>query len=138
MATGNCSGDIGGGSCWCRRWCSPWPSCFTPPNWLAEELHIPWKHLHGLELVLLIWGTWHGLMQTYGFMRIYDIKRGVHDRWSARLDHWLCLAVFVAGVVFSDARVFGIAKAMWESGLPIFGPEWLSSCATGGRRARAW
>ena len=99
---------------------------FTPPNWLAEELHIPWKHLHGLELVLLIWGTWHGLMQTYGFMRIYDIKRGVHDRWSARLDHWLCLAVFVAGVVFSDARVFGIAKAMWESGLPIFGPEWLS------------
>lgn len=98
---------------------------FTPPNWLAEELYIPWKHLHGLELVLLVWGTWHGLMQTYGFMRIYDIKRGVHDRWSARLDHWLCLAVFIAGVVFSDARVFGIAKAMWESGLPIFGPEWL-------------
>ena len=98
---------------------------FTPPTWLAEQLHIPWKHLHGLELVLLVWGTWHGLMQTYGFMRIYDIKRGVHDRWSARLDHWLCLAVFIAGVVFSDARVFGIAKAMWDSGLPIFGPEWL-------------
>jgi Flp pilus assembly protein TadD len=99
---------------------------FTPPNWLAVHLNIPWKHLHGLELVLLVWGTWHGLMQTYGFMRIYDIKRGVHDRWSARLDHWLCLAVFIAGVVFSDARVFGIVKAMWESGLPIFGPEWLS------------
>jgi Flp pilus assembly protein TadD len=99
---------------------------FTPPTWLAEHLHIPWRHLHGLELVLLVWGTWHGLMQTYGFMRIYDIKRGIHDRWSARLDHWLCLAVFIAGVVFSDARVFGIAKAMWESGLPIFGPEWLA------------
>ncbi len=98
---------------------------FSPPTWLAEDLGLPWKHLHGLELVLLIWGTWHGLMQTYGFMRIYDIKRGVQDRWSARLDHWLCLIVFSLGVVFSDARVFGIANAMWQSGLPIFGPDWL-------------
>jgi Flp pilus assembly protein TadD len=98
---------------------------FSPPTWLASALHLPWKHLHGLELILLVWGTWHGLMQTYGFMRIYDVRRGVNDRWSARLDHWLCLMVFVAGVVFSDARVFAIAKAMWESGLPVFGPQWL-------------
>ncbi len=100
--------------------------CFSPPTWLAETLHLPWKHLHGLELVLLVWGTWHGLMQTYGFMRIYDIKRGVNDRWSARLDHWLCLVVFGSGVVFSDARVFGVANAMWQSGLPLFGPQWLA------------
>jgi Flp pilus assembly protein TadD len=99
---------------------------FSPPAWLANALHLPWKHLHGLELILLVWGTWHGLMQTYGFMRIYDVKRGVSDRWSARLDHWLCLMVFVAGVVFSDARVFAIAKAMWESGIPVFGPQWLA------------
>jgi Flp pilus assembly protein TadD len=99
--------------------------CFSPPAWLAEKLEIPWTHLHGLELVLLVWGTWHGLMQTYGFMRIYDIKRGVGNRWSIRLDHWLCLVVFAAGVVFSDARVFGIANAMWQSGLPLFGPQWL-------------
>jgi Flp pilus assembly protein TadD len=98
---------------------------FSPPTWLASTLHLPWKHLHGLELILLVWGTWHGLMQTYGFMRIYDVKRGVNDRWSARLDHWLCLMVFVTGVVFSDARVFAIAKSMWESGLPVFGPQWL-------------
>ncbi len=99
--------------------------CFSPPSWLAESLHLPWKHLHGLELVLLVWGTWHVLMQTYGFMRIYDLRRGVTDRWSARLDHWLCLVIFLAGVVFSDARVFAIANAMWQSGLPLFGPEWL-------------
>ncbi len=100
--------------------------CFSPPSWLASALHLPWKHMHGLELVLLVWGTWHGLMQTYGFMRIYDVRRGITDRWSARLDHWLCLAVFISGVVFSDARVFSIAKTMWESGLPVFGPEWLA------------
>jgi len=98
---------------------------FTPPNALASALHLPWKHLHGLELILLFWGTWHGLMQIYGFMRIYDVRLGIDDRLSSRLDHALCLIVFVAGVVFSDARVFGIANGMWQSGLPLFGPEWL-------------
>ncbi|MEM8944437.1 MAG: tetratricopeptide repeat protein [Planctomycetota bacterium] len=98
---------------------------FSPPSGLARAFGLPWTHLHGLELVLLIWGTWHGLMQTYGFMRIYDIRQGVNDRWTARLDHWLCLSVFAAGVAFSDARVFGIANAMWQCGLPTFGPQWL-------------
>ena len=98
---------------------------FSPPVWLAESLRLPWKRLHGLELVLLFWGTWHGLMQTYGFLRIYDIRRGIVDRLSAWLDFLLCFWVFLVGVVFSDARVFGIAKGMWESGLPLFGPHWL-------------
>lgn len=98
---------------------------FSPPTTLASALRLPWTHLHGLELILLVWGTWHGLMQTFGFMRIYDIRLGQNDRWTARLDHWLCLLVFVAGVVFSDARVFAFANAMWQSGLPLFGPEWI-------------
>ncbi|HEY1068374.1 MAG TPA: hypothetical protein VGE52_19785, partial [Pirellulales bacterium] len=100
---------------------------FTPPPALARTLHIPWTHLHGLELILLAWGTWHGLMQTYGFMRIYDIRRGENDRTAARLDHALCLMVFVAGVVFSDTRMLGVAAAMWQCGLPIFGPETLAA-----------
>ena len=98
---------------------------FSPPTQIANALGLPWQHLHGLELMLLFWGTWHGLMQTYGFMRIYDVRMGIDDRWSARLDHWLCFMVFTAGVVFSDARVFGIAQGMWQSGLPFFGPELL-------------
>ncbi len=100
---------------------------FTPPTSLARTLDLPWTHLHGLELILLAWGTWHGLMQTYGFMRIYDIRRGENDRYVARLDHALCLIIFVAGVVFSDTRMFGVASAMWQCGLPIFGPETLAA-----------
>ncbi|NOY40464.1 MAG: tetratricopeptide repeat protein [Planctomycetes bacterium] len=99
---------------------------FSPPANIASALSLPWRHMHGLELILLCWGTWHGLMQTYGFMRIYDVRLGINDRWSAQLDYWLCLSIFVAGVVFSDARVFGITNAMWQSGLPLFGPEWLT------------
>jgi Flp pilus assembly protein TadD len=100
---------------------------FTPPHVVAAALGLPWTHLHGLELILLLWGTWHGLMQTYGFMRIYDVRRGENDRRAARLDHALCVAIFVTGVVFSDTRMFAMAGAMWQCGLPLFGPEALSA-----------
>jgi tetratricopeptide (TPR) repeat protein len=99
---------------------------FTPPTPLKQALSLPWTHLHGLELILLVWGTWHGLMQTYGFMRIYDLRRGANDPHAGRLDHALCLAIFTAGVVLSDTRMFGVAGAMWQAGLPLFGPEWLT------------
>ena len=131
MATGSCLPDIAGGSCWRRRWCSPLALLFTPPRAVAAALGLPWTHLHGLELILLLWGTWHGLMQTYGFMRIYDLRRGENDRRTARLDHALCVAMFVAGVVFSDTRMFGLAGAMWQAGLPLFGPEALAGGALG-------
>src|SRR5262245_26194991 len=100
---------------------------FTPPAAVASTLGLPWTHLHGLELILLVWGTWHGLMQTYGFMRIYDLRRGVNDRRTARLDQALCAAIFISGVVFSDTRMLGLADAMWQSGLPLFGPKTLGS-----------
>lgn len=100
---------------------------FTPPPAVARSLGLPWTHLHGLELILAVWGTWHGLMQTYGFMRIYDLRRGENDRRTARLDQALCVAIFAAGVVFSDTRMFGLAGAMWQAGLPIFGPEALAA-----------
>jgi len=30
----------------------------------------------GIVLVAFVWGVWHGMMQTYGFCRIYDAKVG--------------------------------------------------------------
>ena len=110
---------------------------FTPPEGIRSALGLSWIHLHGLELILLLWGTWHGLMQTYGFMRIYDLRRGENDPATARLDHALCVAMFVAGVVFSDTRMFSTAGAMWQAGLPLFGPEtlagvrWMVGAASG-------
>src|SRR2546430_12396875 len=35
-----------------------------------------WWDLKGIMLVVFFWGVWHGLMQTYGFCRIYDAKMG--------------------------------------------------------------
>src|SRR3954447_5188200 len=31
-------------------------------------------NIQAIQLVALMWGIWHGLMQTYGFCRIYDAK----------------------------------------------------------------
>lgn len=98
---------------------------FLPPPTFAARWNLPYASLDGLELALLVWGTWHGLMQTFGFMRIYDMKRGADDRRTARLDFWLCMMLFVAGFVFSDARVFGLMNVAWRTGVPIVGPEWL-------------
>lgn len=100
---------------------------FLPPPTLAARWSLPYRSLDGLELALLVWGTWHGLMQTFGFMRIYDMKRGSDDARTARLDFWLCVMLFVAGFVFSDARVFGLMNVAWRSGVPIVGPEWLET-----------
>jgi tetratricopeptide (TPR) repeat protein len=78
--------------------------------------------LHGLELLLLLWATWHILMQTYGFMRIYDMKQGQVGRWHANWDFYACLTVFAAGFVFSDIRMFGFAETLSLAGVPLFGP----------------
>ncbi|MCA9261997.1 MAG: hypothetical protein KDA61_22420, partial [Planctomycetales bacterium] len=93
---------------------------FSPPARLAAAMGWGWSHLHGLELILLVWGAWHGLMQTYGFMRIYDLRRGENNLVDAWLDQALCACLFIAAIVWSDSRMFGIANAMWQSGLPIF------------------
>ena len=34
------------------------------------------RELNAMVLVAYVWGVWHGLMQTYGFLRIYDAKAG--------------------------------------------------------------
>jgi len=83
------------------------------------------RGLHGLELIVLVWATWHALMQTYGFCRIYDRKLGVSDEYTARLDLAVCGMIFAVGVVFSDARVMSFAETFWRIGLPIIDAVWL-------------
>lgn len=61
--------------------------------------------LKGLLLILFFWGVWHGLMQVYGFARIYDAKIGDTSRLSARLDWFLCLFWFVTLTLSSFREV---------------------------------
>jgi hypothetical protein len=77
------------------------------------------KGWHGMVFVAFAWGVWHGLMQTHGFLRIYDSKRKSFARRTAWLDQFMCLAWFLGGVVWSDSRVDNIANMIMQSGGPL-------------------
>ncbi len=75
--------------------------------------------LRGIELIVLTWGIWHGLMQTYGFARIYDAKASVSSRLGARLDFLMCFSWFAAGFIFSETRMTGFLDQFYTSGGPF-------------------
>jgi len=79
----------------------------------------------GMMVILVAWGFWHGLMQVYGFARIYDAKRGDHDPRTVRLDWLLCLSWFAAGLVNSNGRVYQALEVFHQSGGPLIGPAWI-------------
>ena len=102
-----------------------WRFLLAPPLFLAASALFLFQDMHALTLVLLLWGTWHGLMQTYGFMRIYDLKSGRQEHWSKYLDFSVCFTIFVAGMIYSDARVNAVVTGLWQSGVPPLDASWL-------------
>ena len=62
--------------------------------------------LHALRLTVIVWGIWHGLMQTYGFARIYDAKVKSFAPRTQQLDLALCISWFAATVIVSPTRLF--------------------------------
>ena len=80
-----------------------------------------------MVLVAYGWGIWHGWMQTYGFLRIYDAKVGAVERRSARLDFAMCAAWFLGALVFSDSRIHYIQQMTFGFGLPAVQPATLAA-----------
>jgi Tfp pilus assembly protein PilF len=79
--------------------------------------------LKGIVLVVFFWGVWHGMMQTYGFCRIYDAKTGSFAALTKRLDYALCAIWFAAAVVLSSQRMTDTLGAFYASGAPFI-PPW--------------
>lgn len=73
----------------------------------------------GIGLILLLWSPWHGAMQLYGFMRIYDAKRGQVSSLAARLDWLLCTASFLTILLWSQNYTYTVGTEVFSSGLPI-------------------
>ncbi|MFP6623288.1 MAG: hypothetical protein VCC20_07415, partial [Myxococcota bacterium] len=68
-----------------------------------------------LQLLMVVWGAWHGLMQIYGFMRIYYAQQGVGHGLTQRLDLAICFAIFIGGFLFSDSRTFSLMDLAWKA-----------------------
>ena len=70
-------------------------------------------------MIVFLWGVWHGMMQTYGFGRIYDAKTGSFALLTRRLDFAMCGIWFAAGVILSPARMTDTLEGFYGCGLPF-------------------
>lgn len=76
-------------------------------------------NVQAVQLVAMAWGIWHGMMQTYGFGRIYDAKALAREPARARVDLALCFAWFSAAVLLSPMRFRTLFELYYESGGPM-------------------
>lgn len=85
----------------------------------------------GMVLIAAVWGVWHGLAQTYGFVRIYDAKKGSFAALTARLDLAMCVAWFGTGLLLSPTRMFDMLSRFYvQIGGPLIPPEILGGVRT--------
>jgi len=99
----------------------------VPALLLATTLPLLFTELRqGMMVILVLWGFWHGLMQVYGFARIYDAKIGNHHPRTVLLDWLLCLSWFGVGLINSDGRVYQMLEVFYQSGGPTIDPVWIS------------
>ena len=80
------------------------------------------RDLTAMVVVAYVWGVWHGLMQTYGFLRIYDAKVGSVNATTARLDMAMCVSWFVAAVLFSPTRMTKLMTDYYNAGGAVVSP----------------
>src|SRR5438093_55848 len=81
--------------------------------------------LNGIMLVAFIWGVWHGMMQTYGFCRIYDAKVGSFAEVTRRLDFAVCGIWFATAVLLSPQRMADVLETYYSAGGPFIPPTLL-------------
>lgn len=102
-----------------------WRFIFAPIFLVAVCVAFTWWELKGLVLVVFFWGVWHGMMQTYGFCRIYDAKTGSFAALTRRLDFAACAVWFASAVLLSPQRMADTLETYYASGGPFIAPALL-------------
>jgi hypothetical protein len=65
-----------------------------------------------LVLVGVTWAIWHAPMQTYGFLRIYDARAGLHSKIIRYLEFSLCVLWFGGALLLND-RPLSLMLSRW-------------------------
>lgn len=94
----------------------------TPLILFAVSFPLYRYHYNVFLLVLYFWGCWHGLMQLYGFVRIYDAKVGSVAPVTANLDWLMCLSWFPTALLFSHKRTADFLDFWYSFGGPFIPP----------------
>src|SRR5881275_912034 len=100
-----------------------WRFILAPLFLLVTCVAFFWWDLKGILLVVFFWGVWHGLMQTYGFCRIYDAKTGTFDTLTRRLDFAMCVIWFPTAVALSTYRLSDTLDTYYMCGGPFISPS---------------
>jgi Flp pilus assembly protein TadD len=101
-----------------------WRFIFAPIFLLSVCVAFYSWDLKGMVLIVFFWGVWHGMMQTYGFCRIYDAKTGSFAALTRRIDFATCATWFAAAVLLSPQRMADTLEMYYASGGPFI-PPWL-------------
>ena len=99
-----------------------WRFLIAPPLVFLAYFPLYTYHHDLYRLIILFWATWHGLMQLYGFVRIYDAKAGSTSTATAHWDWLVCLCGFITPQLFRDEHV-GVTLGHWYSA----GGPWVGS-----------
>ena len=99
-----------------------WRFIFAPVFLAVVCVGFYWFDLKGVVLIVFLWGVWHGMMQTYGFCRIYDAKTGAFAALTRHIDFATCAIWFAAAVLLSPQRMTDTLELVYASGVPPIPP----------------
>src|SRR3989440_163921 len=108
-----------------------WRFIFAPIFLVVVSAIFSLWDLKGIVLDAFIWGVWHGMMQTYGFCRIYDAKVGSFAELTRRLDFALCAIWFATAVLLSPQRMTDTLESYYSAGGPFILPALLHGAQQG-------
>ncbi len=94
----------------------------TPLALMAVSYPLYHYHYDVFLITLYFWGCWHGLMQLYGFVRIYDAKVGSTAPVTAYLDWLMCLSWFPTALLFSQSKTADLLGFWYSYGGPSIPP----------------
>ena len=111
-----------------------WRFILAPPLVFLAYYPLYDYHFDLYRLIILVWATWHGLMQVYGFVRIYDAKVGSTSKSTANWDWMVCLCGFVTPRLLKPELISHTLGHWYAAGGSMISP-WVLNAARGGALA---
>lgn len=102
----------------------------APILFFALTLGFSLQDLHGMLLISFCWAIWHGMMQHFGFLRIYDSKVRAISPVTARLDWWISFSWFGMTLVYSPNQSGSLLNSLYDAGIPFIPPAWIGNLQT--------
>ena len=104
-----------------------WRFLFAPPLVFLAYFPLASFHFDLYRLIILFWATWHGLMQLYGFVRIYDAKVGSVSKATAYWDWLICLCGFIMPQLLRPEITSKFLRHWYSLGGPMITLETLNA-----------